>query len=312
MSIVAAASVVRQIGSLYEGGAVAGLTDRQLLERFNDRRDATGDAAFAALVARHGPMVLRVCRELLGDRHDAEDAFQAVFLVLTKKARSIDNPDLLGNWLYGVAFRTARKARAQFARRRGNEEGDVIGRPLSDRCAPIEPMAETDEHPAIAREQAEILHSEIGRLPRTFRRPLVLCFFEGLTHEEAARRLRCPAGTVRSRVARARDRLRRGLTRRGVSLSGTALVAALSKGSARASVASHLCDFTTRAALDFAVKPVAAGNVSATAAALARGVLRAMLIHKLKITVSALLLIGAIAGGVGFVGQVRRSSGWKA
>jgi DNA-directed RNA polymerase specialized sigma24 family protein len=111
-------SVAKQMGTLFEGGAVAGLTDRQLLERFNSHRDAAGEAAFAALVSRHGPTVLCVCRQLLDDGHLAEDAFQATFLVLARKARAIRNSDRLGNWLYGVAFRTARCARQRLARRR--------------------------------------------------------------------------------------------------------------------------------------------------------------------------------------------------
>ena len=177
-------------------------------------RDAAGEAAFAALVRRHGPMVLGVCRQLLGDHHHAEDAFQAVFLVLARKARSIRDPDLLGNWLYGVALRTARKASGRLGRRRKNEEdgstrspgclGSANGRPISR---------------SLDREQAEALHDEIDRLPVAFRLPVVLCYFEGLTLDEAARRLRWPAGTVRSRLARARDKLRRGLTRRGVACS---------------------------------------------------------------------------------------------
>ena len=109
---MATTSLARQLGSLFEGGSAAGLSDRQLLERFATRRDAAGEAAFAALVARHGPMVLGVCRQLLGDHHHAEDAFQAVFLVLARKARSIRDPDLLGNWLYGVARAHGRKAHA--------------------------------------------------------------------------------------------------------------------------------------------------------------------------------------------------------
>src|SRR5580693_7987557 len=113
---LATGSVVRQIGSLFEGGSVAGLSDRQLLERFTAQRDAAGEAAFAALVSRHGPMVLDVCRQLLGDLHHAEDAFQAVFLVLARKARSIRDPDLLANWLYGVALRTARCRKLEIAR----------------------------------------------------------------------------------------------------------------------------------------------------------------------------------------------------
>ena len=245
MSPVTTPSVVRQIGSLFDGGSVAGLSDRQLLERFNDRRDATGETAFAALVARHGPMVLHVCRQLLGDRHHAEDAFQAVFLVLARKARSIRDPDLLGNWLYGVALRTARKARAQLARRRKHEEGDAMSRPGTL----VEPMVEPAERPVLAREQAEILHSEIDRLPGPFRLPVVLCYLEGLTLDEAARRLKCPAGTVRSRLARACDKLRRGLTRRGVVVSAAGLAAALSPRAASAAVSSPLCDMTTRAAI---------------------------------------------------------------
>ncbi len=294
MSFVTTPSVVRQIGSLFDGGSVAGLTDRQLIERFNDRRDAIGEAAFAALVARHGAMVLHVCRQLLGDQHHAEDAFQAVFLVLARKARSIRDPDLLGNWLYGVALRTARKARVRIARRRKNEEGDAMRRPSSSPGVPA-------EQPVLAREQAEALYREIDRLPGPFRQTVVLCYFEGLTLEEAARRLRCPAGTVRSRLARACDKLRRGLTRRGVSLSGAALVAALSPRSASASVSSPLCDITTRAAMNFAAGQAAAGATSASAMALAQEVLRSMLLHKLKLTALTLLFLGSIATGAGYL-----------
>ena len=123
---VASTSLARQLGSLFEGGSAAGLSDRQLLERFTAGREPADEAAFAALVARHGPMVLGVCRQLLGDHQHAEDAFQAVFLVLARKARSIRDPDLLGNWLYGVALRTARKARGRLARRRQTEEDGAV------------------------------------------------------------------------------------------------------------------------------------------------------------------------------------------
>ena len=296
MSFVTTPSVVRQIGSLFDGGSVVGLTDRQLIERFNDRRDAVGEAAFAALVARHGPMVLHVCRQLLGDRHHAEDAFQAVFLVLARRARSIRDPDLLANWLYGVALRTARKARGKLARRRQHEEGDTMRRPGSVPGVPVEPtMVQPAEQRVLAREQAEALHSEIDRLPGPFRLPVVLCYFEGLTLEEAARRLRCPAGTVRSRLARACDKLRRGLTRRGVALSATALAAVLDSRDASASVSSPLCDITTRAAMNS--RPDRPPRPSA--AALAREVLRSMLIHKLKLTALAVLTLGAVVAGAG-------------
>ncbi len=226
MAHVVTLSVVRQIESLFDGGSVAGLTDRQLIERFVDRRDAAAEAAFAALVTRHGPMVLDVCRQLLGDHQHAEDAFQAVFLVLARKAGSIRDPDLLGNWLYGVALRTARKARGRLARRRQNEEDQAVESPEAVQAVPA-------DQAAMAREQAEALHREIDRLPGPFRLPVVLCYFEGLTLDEAAQRLRCPAGTVHSRLARARDKLRRGLTRRGVVLPAAALAAVLDPGPPR-------------------------------------------------------------------------------
>ena len=123
MARVASPAVVRQIESLFDSGTVAGLTDRQLLERFTTRGDANGEAAFAALVRRHGPMVLGVCNQLLGDRHHAEDVFQGVFLVMALKARSIRDPELLGNWLYGVTLRAARKAKVRLLSRASSRSG---------------------------------------------------------------------------------------------------------------------------------------------------------------------------------------------
>ena len=233
MAHAASGSVVRQIGALFDGGSVAGLSDRQLLCRFIARRDAAGEAAFAALVARHGPMVLHVCRQLLRDHQHAEDAFQAVFLVLARRARSVREPDLLGPWLYGVALRTARKANARLARQRNNEREKAMGDAnMQSGPAPDQSM--------IAREDALALHAEIEGLPSVFRLPVVLCYFEGLSLDEAARRLRCPEGTLRSRLARARDKLRRGLTRRGAFLSASALASVLDSTAARAAVSSSL------------------------------------------------------------------------
>ena len=163
MARPALGSVVQQVGALFEVGSAAGLSDRQLLERYNaGGRDSAGEAAFAAVVGRHGPMVLGICRQILGDVQHAEDVFQAVFIVLAQKARSIRDPDLLGNWLYGVANRMARRARQQVARRR-RAEGDTMGVSGMGTCASAEPTA---DRPAIDREQAEALHSEIARLPR--------------------------------------------------------------------------------------------------------------------------------------------------
>jgi RNA polymerase sigma factor (sigma-70 family) len=299
MSPVTTSSVARQIGSLFDGGSVAGMSDRQLIERFNNERESMGDAAFAALVTRHGGMVWHVCRELLGDRHHAEDAFQAVFLVLARKARSIRNPDLLGNWLYGVAVRTARKAQGQIARRRKNEEADRMNRRSDGSNSAIELVVEPADRPVLLREQAEVLYSEINRLPSPFRLPIVLCYLEGLTLDEAAHRLKCPAGTVRSRLARACDKLRRGLIHRGVALPAVALTAALDTRPASASVLSSLCDITTKAAMNF----VASGTAAPAVTFLAQEVLISMFVNRLKFAVSTLIVLGAAAVGAGLLAQ---------
>jgi RNA polymerase sigma factor (sigma-70 family) len=295
---MASASLVRQLGALFDGGSLAGLSDRQLIERFNGRRDDGAEAAFAALVARHGPMVLGVCRHLLGDHHLAEDAFQAAFLVLARRAHSLRDPDRLGPWLHGVALRTARKARARLARHRHHEQGNLMGAMTTTEVASgalIEPTSPPADRALLDRDQAEALHGEIDRLPDAFRSTIVLCYFEGLALDEAARRLRCPAGTLRSRLARARDKLRRALTRRGAVLSTAALAAALEARPASASVPPQLCDLTARAAFRFAARQAA----PSTAAILAREVLRAMTIHKLKATALSLVLLAALAAGVG-------------
>jgi RNA polymerase sigma factor (sigma-70 family) len=287
-------SVVRQIETLLVGGSVAGLSDGQLIERFVAGRDPlAAEAAFAAIVARHGPMVLGLCRQLLGDHQHAEDAFQAVFLVLARRARSLRDPDLLGPWLYGVALRTARKARSRRARIRPTEEALARNRPEASAAIRAEQVA-------IDREQAEALHAEIDRLPASSRLPVVLCYFEGLSLAEAAQRLRCPAGTVHSRLVRAREKLRRGLLRRGVVLSGAALTSALVPRSASASIPPLLCDSTTRAAIAFAARHAAVGGaLSAPADRMAREVLKNMLIHKLKAAVLPMLLLATVAAVAG-------------
>jgi RNA polymerase sigma factor (sigma-70 family) len=295
----AAGSIVRQIESLFEGGSVAGLTDRQLLERFTASRDAAGDAAFVALVTRYGPMVLHVCRQLLGDRHYAEDAFQAVFLVLARKALSIRDPDLVGTWLYGVAIRTARKARARLDRRREREESDSERRPSPGSRGVVEPTVPPVEESAIVREQVQVLHDEVERLPGPFRLPVILCYFEGLTLDEAARRLRCPAGTLRSRLARAREKLGRALTRRGFALSTTVLAAALSPRSASASISPHLCDITARAAIRFVTRQA----VAPTASTVAQKVLRTMTIHNLRTAIVTLVFLAGLAAGGAYLAR---------
>ena len=298
MERIESTSVVRQIESIFDGGSAAGLTDRQLLERFASRRDAAGQAAFGALIYRHGPMVLGLCRQLLGNIHDSEDAFQAVFLVLARKAVSMREPDLLANWLYGVALRTARKAKARLARQRRFEGRDGLGRRAIESTATTGSangsLGSTTE-PLLDFDTVEALHDEIAHLPRAFRLPVMLCYFEGMTLDDAARKLHWPAGTLRSRLARAREKIRRGLTPRGIVLPAVALGAALSPRSVSAS----LGDATTKAVNHFLGGR--AISTSAAAAALAREVLRSMLLQTLRFTALALLVVGAIATGAGFV-----------
>jgi RNA polymerase sigma factor (sigma-70 family) len=240
--------------------ALAGLgdpTDRRLLERFARQRE---QAAFAELVRRHGPLVWGVCRRVLRHTEDAEDAFQATFLVLARKAGSTRWRDSIAGWLQEVARRTALKARAEAARRR-----------QSERQAQTMRNVRTDE--AEGRELREVIDAEVGRLPEPYREPLLLCCVAGLTNEEAARRLGCPAGTVKSRLARGRDLLRARLLRRGVVVPAGALAALLA---GHAAVPSRvLADGTVRAALGFAVARSAA-TTSPRAAALATEVLRGM------------------------------------
>ncbi len=195
-------SVVRQIEVLFDGGSAAGLSDRQLLERFAANRDSAAEAAFGALVARHGPMVMRVCRDLVRDVHLGEDAFQAVFLVLACKAKSIRDPALLGNWLFGVAVRTALRTRSRLMRQRNKEGSAVMTRSSTDSNAAVEPVIEAARESTLNSDELVAMHEEISRLPEVFRLPVVLCYFEGQTLDEAARTLCWPPGTVRSRLAR--------------------------------------------------------------------------------------------------------------
>ena len=194
---------VPAIKALFETGSLGGLSDGQLLDRFVERRE---EAVIEAIVCRHGPMVWGVCRRVLRDHHDAEDAFQATFFILARKAASVMIREKLGNWLYGVAFQTAMKARAIRAKRRARE-----------RCVP-----ETPEPEAVSRERqdelTDLVDGELSRLPEKYRTPIVLCELEGKSHREAAEQLGWPIGTVSSRLSRARSMLAIRLARRGISL----------------------------------------------------------------------------------------------
>ena len=205
MSIGDFGAVLNDIEVLFDRGTTAGLTDVQLLDRFLADGGASGEAAFTALVKRHGPMVLRVCRGELRDLHAAEDAFQATFLILARQARSIREAGSLASWLYGVARRVARRARTVATRRAARERRG--GRMIEDRAR------HAPEPPDLVPEVQE----EVDRLPEKYRSPIVLCYLEGLTHEEAAFQLRVPVGTVKIRLSRGRERLRGRLIRRGLA-----------------------------------------------------------------------------------------------
>jgi RNA polymerase sigma factor (sigma-70 family) len=280
----------RQLDRLFQDGTLTGLGDAELLRRFNARRD---EAAFEALVERHGPMVLGVCRRVLGgDPGAADDAFQATFLILVRKAGALRDGERIGPWLYGVALRVARRARQQRDRRRGREAGAVEPASL--------PAPEGLDHEALARaELAMVLDEELGRLPEKFRAPVVLCYLEGLTHEQAAGRLSCPVGTVRSRMATARDTLRTRLARRGVTVPAGLSAAALgvSHAGARAALPPALVAATTRLALSVAAGGLASGVVPGAVSALTDGVLRTMTVHKLLIGLALGATLAATAGG---------------
>jgi RNA polymerase sigma factor (sigma-70 family) len=260
-------------------------TDGQLLERF---RAGHEEAAFAGLLRRHGPMVLGVCRRVLGHAQDAEDVFQATFLLLARKAGSIRKGESVGSWLHRVANRLAVKARARTALHRRHE---------TEAAARHTPEAGVK---AAWRELEAVLDEEVQQLPAAFRAPLLLCYLEGQTQEEASRRLGCPLGTVRSRLARARDMLRKRLARRGLTLSAAALATALTAQPA-AALPGALLTSTLKAGLDYAAGTAAAGNVSARAAALAEGGWQTMSGIPLKIGLAVVLAAGLIAAGAGML-----------
>jgi RNA polymerase sigma factor (sigma-70 family) len=246
--------------------------DTELLQRYVADRE---EAAFEALVQRHGLMVLNVCRYLVHNPDDAEDAFQATFLVLVRRAASIRKPELLGNWLYGVAYRVATRARVQAAHRRAHEKQGVE-------------MIAADP-PCEGNELRPVLHEELNRLPEKYRAPMVLCYLQGKTNEEAANQLAWPIGTVKGRLARARERLRKCLLRRGVALSAGVLTAALTPDMSAGAVPAALVETTVRSAMLVAGGHVATAGISASVAALTKGVLQTMFFTRL-ITVGGVIV----------------------
>jgi RNA polymerase sigma factor (sigma-70 family) len=254
-----------------------GPSDLQLLESFLARRD---EAAFEALLRRHGPLVLGVCRRVLRNVHDAEDAFQATFLVLARKAGSIRSREVVASWLYGVAYRTAMKARALNAKRRAKER-QVRAMPRSEPSADEELLAQLDH--------------ELSRLPQKYRVPVILCELEGKSRKEVARLLGVPEGTLSWRLAQAKKMLAKRLSRHGLVISGGALAAVMAPGAA------SVC---LRASTVEAV--LTAGAVPAKVLALTEGVMKAMLLTKLKITACFATLM--LLAGVGATGLTYRAT----
>jgi RNA polymerase sigma factor (sigma-70 family) len=259
-------------------------SDALLLDRFVEQWD---QAAFRDLVGRHGPMVLGVCRRILRDPHAAEDAFQATFLLLVRKAGSVRKRESVGPWLYGVAQRVALEARGAASRRAAPAPLDVE-------------VPGVDDHDGLERDELHAaLHEELGRLPEKYRAPLVLCYIEGLPHEVVARQLGWPLGTVRSRIARGRDLLGARLTRRGLTTAAVLIALGL-LSKTEAAVPPRLVEATVRAAARVAAGDrVPRGEVPARVADLESKVRKAM--HLTGLRWAAALALAVVVTGVAAV-----------
>lgn len=285
MRIGSESSIPRDLRILFESGTLGPLTDGQLLERFATGPGPVSEAAFEALVDRHGAMVLRVCRSVGLDAHAADDAFQATFLVLARRSRQLWVRNSLAPWLHQVALRTARCARSAAARRARHER--AAARPEAVEATPTNPRDAEREH---------LLHRAIDALPASYREPVVLCDLEGRPHEEAARHLGCPVGTVKSRLSRGRARLRSRLAARGLAPSAGGLLLASNDGvAASLSVSSHV---TARAVLSAINARAGTALIPASVAALAKGAARMMIRDQAwTLALPSFVLAAAIGGG---------------
>jgi RNA polymerase sigma factor (sigma-70 family) len=278
-------AVLQQIRRMANEKAFKDASDGDLVKRFLVHRE---EAAFVVLLKRHGPMVLQVCKRIQANEHDAEDAFQATFLLLARKANTIRKRESVASWLYGVAHRLAIGMKGSGLRRQQRERQAADMRAKT----PVSNEASVDLEAT--------LDKALRQVPEKYRAPLLLCYLEGKTQEEAAKHLGCPLGTVRSRLARGRDRLREVLERHGVRLSTTALTAALAATSASAAIRPTLVRATAKAALEYAAGKAAAALVSAQAAALVERGLRTMMIMKLATTTAvAVMMVGTLGLGAG-------------
>ncbi len=260
----------RHLQTLFVVGVTADLSDRELLERFALGRESVAELSFAAIMDRHGPMVRQTCLGILGDHHEAQDAFQATFLVLVRKRRSLWVVDSLGPWLHRVACRASTRAR------RGANRRQLLARRIAESARGRTRVEGTGD-------LAKALHEEVDRLPARFRAAVILCDLEGQTYESAARLLGCPLGTIKSRLARGRNRLRDRLTRRGLpaSLVAPFAVDSVAKGSPTV-VPRPLGESISRIAIQIRAGTSTAGTIPASVAALLEGVLKTMFLDKLK------------------------------
>jgi RNA polymerase sigma factor (sigma-70 family) len=290
MATATASKVIQHIRKLAAAEDRCHQPDRELLERFVDRQD---ESAFQALVRRHGPLVSGVCRRVLRHEQDAEDAFQATFLVLARKAGSIGKKDSLSGWLYKVAYHAALKARAHV--RPSPLEGEGTGVRGHDIRDPLDELT--------GRELLAVLDEEMQRLPERFRVPLVHCYLQGQTRDQAARQLGWSLSTLQRRLEQGRERLRGRLEGRGVALSMGLLVAGVSQSASATGLPSVLLSTTVKAAMLITAGQVTAGAISAPALALANGVLRSLFTTKLKIATVMLLAAGLIGTGIGKITQ---------
>jgi RNA polymerase sigma factor (sigma-70 family) len=275
-------TLMRHLKGLAAGQPGQHRTDRQLLEDFADRRD---EGAFTSLVQRHGAAVLRVCRRVLGHEQDAEDAFQATFLVLARHPGTIRKPEALASWLYGVAYRAAMGVKRKAAQRRTHEAR------LRERTPAAAPSPSWDDVQAI-------LDEEVGRLPEPFRSAFVLCVLDGKTESAAAAEVGVKEGTLSWRLARARQRLRQQLARRGIELSAVLAVLSVAQEAGRAAVPAALAKATIGLGLSVAAGEPAAA-IPTHIAALAAGVTRAMFMTKAKIATAFLVALAFAVAGVG-------------
>jgi RNA polymerase sigma factor (sigma-70 family) len=271
-------------------------SDGQLVEQFLARRD---EAAFVTLVRRHGPMVYRVCWRVCQQEQDAEDAFQATFLLLAEKLHTVRKHDSLASWLHGVAHRVALKAKAQALLRRRHEEQASVSQP-------VPPDAVTWGELRMA------LDAELAQLPDKWRLPLILCYLEGRTQDEAAGHFGWSRTTLQRRLAEARAALGRRLSRRGVIWPAALSAVLLSDCVAPAALAPGLVSSTVEAAARVAAGRAAISAVSVKVAALTEGVLKTMLPSKLKIAMAVLLAVAALSGAAGLIYQTQAAERPKA